>query len=126
MTTLLQTLANLSGEPHINLATGETAQPKTKRRKKTTSITLDAKRWFNRTCGSTYHSVTILVNGQSVHQVEFAYGYGQQYEWTARQWLAKNGYLKGIEENQSLWRYCDDHKIQLLNFVSDVARKKDL
>ncbi len=126
MTTRTQVLADLSGEPHINHTTGETAQPKTKRRKKTKTITLDAKRWFNKSCGNTYHSVNILVNGQQVHQVEFAYGYGQQYEWTARAWLAKNGYLKDIEDNESLWRYCDDHKIHLMQFVSDVGRKKDL
>jgi hypothetical protein len=98
----------------------------TKRRKKTTSITLYTKRWFNRSCGNTYHSVTIFVNGEQVHRVDFAYGYGQQYEWTAKSWLAKNGYLKTIQDNESLWRYCETHKIHYMTFVSDVGRKKDL
>lgn len=122
---MVQVLADLSGKAHTNLATGKVSKPRRKKTK-TKTITLDAKRWFSKSVGSTYHSVTILVNGKQVYRVDFAYGYGDQYQWTAAKHLASLGHLPGIRSPESLWRYCDRMKIHLMNFVSDVGRKKDL
>lgn len=122
---MVQVLADLSGQAHTNLATGKVSKPRRKKTK-TKTITLDAKRWFSKSVGSTYHSVTILVNGKQVDRVDFAYGYGDQYQWTAAKHLASLGHLPDIRSPESLWRYCDRMKIHLMNFVSDVGRKKDL
>ena len=101
------------------------------RKLKVRSITVFGRRWFERTNGNTYHSALILVNGEHVHKIEFAYGYSNQYEWNARQWLADNGYLPGIESidgrpGESLWRYCERLGISYVSEVVDVARKRDL
>jgi hypothetical protein len=95
------------------------------------SITIIARRWFHRGPGNTYHSAEILVNGACVHKIEFAYGYGEQYEWNAAMWLEENGYLPGREHyksggGESLWRYCEKHGITLAKSCADVQRKKDL
>lgn len=89
-------------------------------------ITLFARRWFRKSVGSTYHSVEIHVNGKLRHKIEYAYGYGNQYQYTACEWLWKNGYIPGVEKNESLWRYCERHGITLTEFCNDVSRKKDM
>lgn len=96
-----------------------------------TSITIIGRRWFNRGPGNTYHSAEILVDGQQVGRIDFAYGYGDQYAFNSRQWLAKNGFLPGIAEKdgtpvESLWRYCERHGINYSETVSDVKHKRDL
>lgn len=89
------------------------------------SIVLHGRRWFRRGPGNTYHSVEIIVDGETVHIVPYAYGYGQQYEHTARQWLKREGYLPGIGD-EVLWRYCDRVGCKYLSDVEDVRRRKDL
>jgi hypothetical protein len=96
------------------------------RRKKPKSINVFGRRWFQRTYGNTYHTVTIYVDGVCVNKCGEQYGYGEQYVWTAREWLAANDYLPGIESGQSLWRYCEENGISFAYDVTDVAREKDL
>lgn len=69
------------------------------------------KRWFQKTYGNTYHSVTILINNEVYYQ-GCSYGYGNQYIETAKQLLKAAGY--------------DLNKIEFENHVKDVNRKKDL
>jgi len=100
-------------------------------RKKVRSITVIGRRWFDKTYGNTYHSASIMVNGECVHKIPFSYGYENQYEWNARMWLAENGFLPGIESRdgapgESLWRYCERLGITYASEVVDVARKRDL
>lgn len=99
--------------------------------KKMSILMVLGRRWFCRGPGNTYHSSTIYVDGDCVHKVDFAYGYGQQYEESALQWLEKNGYLPGLEHHkngshESLWRYCERMGIKYSQDVTDVPRKKDL
>ena len=89
------------------------------------SIVLHGRRWFQRGSGNTYHSVEIIVDGETVHIVPYAYGYDQHYEQTARQWLKREGYLPGIGD-EVLWRYCNRVGCELLSDVEDVRRRKDL
>jgi len=56
------------------------------------SLHISARRWFQKTYGNTYHSVNIYIDGQMVHRVPFAYGYGEQWLQTAIDWLRLNGY----------------------------------
>lgn len=93
------------------------------------SIRINGRRWFRR--GNTYHSVEIIVDGETVHVVPYVYGYDNQYEQTARSWLKREGYLPGIEDvagrcSEPLWRYCQRVGCQYQSGVEDVRRKKDL
>ncbi len=101
------------------------------RKKKPRSITVHGRRWFNKGPGNTYHSARIYVDGHLVHTIEFAYGYGEQYLWNARNWLKHAGYLPGIEDHDNgggemLWRYCERIKCKFAYDCADVQRKKDL
>lgn len=103
----------------------------TRKKPKTKSIVIVGRRWFEKTNGNTYHSAELYVNGSLVHKIDYAYGYGSQFEWNARRWLDEQGYLPGIENRlgtpgESLWTYCDRHKIAYTCTVTDVARKRDL
>lgn len=98
---------------------------------KVSSITIIGRRWFRRGPGNTYHSAEIIVNGTCVHKIEFAYGYGNQYEWNAFGWLEENGYMPGREHGangsrEAGWRYCERHSIALSSSGTDVTRKRDL
>lgn len=94
------------------------------RRPKTISIF--ARRWFQKSAGNTYHSVTIYVDGEEVHYEPFEYGYGTQYQETAARWLYNNGYLPGLAKNETLWRYAQRKGIKFNEDVAEVSRKKDL
>lgn len=103
----------------------------TKRKRKPRVIHIHGRRWFERVNGNTYHTCAIFVDGDCVTKTPFAYGYGTQYEWTAREWLCENGYCHGIGQHENgsgepLWRYCERMGIKLVNEVDDVARRRDL
>ena len=94
-------------------------------------IHIHGRRWFERTNGNTYHTCDIWIDGEHVHKIPKQYGYGSQYEQSARDWLRDNGHLPGIEDQagtpgESLWRYCERHSIKLVNEVDDVSRRRDL
>ena len=88
------------------------------------SITIIGRRWFQRGPGNTYHSVEIIVNGKTVHNIDFAYGYGSMYAQNAGEWLEKNGYIDGYKFPLSI--YCRENGIDLIDRVVDVERKKVL
>ena len=101
------------------------------RKRKPRVIHIHGRRWFERTNGNIYHTVEIWIDGEHIHKCEFEYGYESQYEWTAREWLAKNGYLPGIKDRESgggepLWNYCRGRGISFVNEVDDVPRRRDL
>ena len=96
-----------------------------------TSITVIGRRWFDRINGNTYFTAVILVNGAFVHKIEYRYGYGNQYEWDAADWLETNGYLIGRKHSsngsvEALSFYCHDRNITLYTDAVKVGRKKDL
>ena len=100
-------------------------------KRKMSVLVLIGRRWFGKTHGNTYHSVEIIVDGNCIHKIDYAYGYGQQYEDSAKNWLDANGYLPGIHKKhgtpgESLWRYCERIGIVYTRSASDVQRKKDL
>jgi hypothetical protein len=55
------------------------------------SVFIEARLWFDKTYGNTYHSVRLEANGLSIGQVPMTYGYGAQYEQTALEYLKKIG-----------------------------------
>jgi len=98
-------------------------------------IIINAKRWFARTYGNTYHSVSVIADGKLIGSVPFAYGYGEQYLQTAHTILMNAGiyartgehYKNGADKD-----YCDflddmrNNREKFYVTVSDVRRKKDL
>ena len=88
------------------------------------SIAIFGRRWFQKTCGNTYHSVQIFVNTMEI-KLPYQYGYGEQYYWTAINYLVKNGYIIQ-ENNESVREWAIRNKVNLVSAVVDVARKKDL
>jgi hypothetical protein len=55
------------------------------------SVFIEARLWFDKTYGNTYHSVRVEANGLSVGQVGLTYGYGEQYLQTALDYLKRIG-----------------------------------
>jgi hypothetical protein len=96
------------------------------------SVTIIGRRWFEKTNGNTYHTATIYIDGEMVHKLPFQYGYGNQFEWNAVQWLDENGYMPEREHHKNGsaepgWAYFrDKHGLTYHVETIDVQRKKDL
>lgn len=93
------------------------------------TITIIGRRWFQKTYGNTYHSAEILVNGKNVGRIDYAYGYGNQYLYSAFYWLEKEGYLtleRGNGGHEAPWRWAERNGVELAYSATDVGRKKDL
>lgn len=54
-------------------------------------IIIDAKRWFDKVNGNTYHSVRVYQDAKLLGENKFQYGYGESYLQTAHEILAQNG-----------------------------------
>ena len=81
------------------------------------TITVIARKWFNKSQGNTYHSVEVYLDGYLLGSSGVVYGYGSQWKETAKDILAVNdikpyGYLY-VGYN-------------LVESCSNVATKKDL
>jgi hypothetical protein len=98
------------------------------------SITVIAKKWFDKVNGNTYHSCVVLVNGFEVGYNPFEYGYGEQYRQTALELLQKAGYFNTGEsypngyskDAENFGLFCRDHYDTVRFYVTDVSRRKDL
>jgi hypothetical protein len=94
------------------------------------SLVIIGRRWFQKTFGNTYHTATIIVDGKCVCHLDRHYGYGNQYEQTAQEWLQANGYIKPKKYShggsEPLWQYCKRKGISLHSEAIDVGRKQDL
>lgn len=91
-----------------------------------------ARRWFQRSYGNTYFSVTVDVEIDNklveIVNVPFHYGYGDHYDTVALEEFKKVVDLEGKDfiKGSYLSRFCNDNSITVYNAVSDVKRKKDL
>lgn len=95
-----------------------------------TSLVIIGRRWYQKSQGNTYHSVTIIINGKFIHKIGRTYGYGNQYKQTAEDWLIANGHIfprkyrnGGVEP---LWQYCERNGVNYYHEVCDVRCKSDL
>ena len=96
--------------------------------KKFRLIIIDARRWFDRINGNTYHSVTVTVKHARKDDVvltrDYEYGYGEQYLQTAHELLSKEGYF-----GPEYWDFRDAMRNDRKKFYvtcTDVQRKKEL
>ena len=96
------------------------------------TITIEAKRWFQRTYGNTYHSCRVFHGGELVGAKSFCHGYGDHYLNTAAQILCDAGLLMPMESDHSagkedaLRQDMREHRNRYVVCVADVAREKDL
>jgi len=90
----------------------------------TKSIVIMGRRWFQKSYGNTYHTVSVVVNGEPVFDSGECYGYGDHYVQTAGEWLERNGIIG--ENHRPLSLYCRERGIDYVCNVSDVARERDL
>ena len=91
--------------------------------KKIKTLVIRGRRWFQKSYGNTYHTVSIVVNGH-ILKSSIKYGYGNQYLVTAIDLIRENGY--DISENdfealRMLKSFCKNEYE-----VVDVKRKREL
>lgn len=96
--------------------------------KKFKLIIIDARRWFDRTYGNTYHSVTVTVKHARKEDLvlcrDYEYGYGDQYLQKAHELLHQAGYF-----GPDYWGFRDAMRNDWKKFHAtcvDVRRKKEL
>jgi hypothetical protein len=80
-----------------------------------------ARRWFQKTRGNTYHSVSIIENGHEFARAGCSYGYGDHWMQTALILLSRNTVT--LEDAPLL---SDRQPFTIEYQVIDVQRKKDL
>lgn len=93
------------------------------------SIIIHGRRWFQRSNGNTYHTTQIFLNGKLIGSTPIRYGYGDQYLYTAFEWLGESVFIQlntldGPTEPP--WAYCKRVGCHLEYFATDVGRKADL
>lgn len=84
------------------------------------TLKITGKRWFQKSYGNTYHTVTVLVNGEELKS-GITYGYGNHYLTTAAELLKANSYNIPSDNGKAfamMTKY--EHT------ATDVKRKKDL
>ena len=94
----------------------------------TKSIEIHGLRWFQKSYGNTYHTVAVVIDGETVYTSERTYGYGSSYQQTAMAWLIENGYVDASEKHWC-WQFVESLKasgIVVIDCVNDVPRQKDL
>ena len=94
-------------------------------KKQIKNIHIEARRWFQKSYGNTYHSVRVYVNDEILEN-GFQYGYGDQFFQTAGELLLNAGYE--IPDNNTYWLNSLTLRETLHGTYSvmDVNRKKDL
>ncbi len=86
------------------------------------SLHIEARRWFQRSYGNTYHTVRIWRGEREGVTLPMAYGYGEQWLQTALDWLALHGEAEP-------GRYGTLYLREALGgtySVTDVPRQRDL
>jgi len=87
-------------------------------------IEIWGKRWFQKSYGNTYHTVSVYINDKLVYESPITYGYGDSYcHNTARHWLVEKGLLPADEP---VWYLRDHNKVALTYHATDVRRQRDL
>ena len=94
------------------------------------SIHISGRRWFQRTCGNTYNSVTIYKDGKQVAYLPRSYGYGDHYIDRAQEWLGANGYPQFAEKSANgTCKHGGTASLREAGIsyeVADVSRQRDL
>jgi len=91
------------------------------------SIVVIGRRWFDSN-GNTYHTSTIIINGEIAHKTPREYGYGDQYAYTACEWMLENGIIpKPAHKGEVHFHYIREFlKIPYTYIGIDVPTKSSL
>jgi len=89
-----------------------------------TSITINAKEWFDKANGNSYFAGIIQVD-EKEYLMPFQYGYGIQFEQEAKNLLTEFNVIS-CEYGQSLRRYCLDNDIEYGAFINTECKKREL
>ena len=82
---------------------------------------ISGRRWFQKSYGNTYHSVTLYQDGKPVARLGPHYGYGDHYLQTAVEWLREHGHPNAEYGTRYL-----RETLGASYDVADVARERDL
>jgi hypothetical protein len=93
-----------------------------------TNYRVEARRWFQKTYGNTYHSVRIFdEDGNLIACERFTYGYDDQYLQTAYELLKSKGVeFATIKDMNDFLKWSNRQSEGISAFVVDVKRKRDL
>jgi len=115
-------------------------------------VTIEGKRWFEKTNGNTYHSVSVYINNELIGRVPLTYGYGEQYIQSAFELLSEFGMFpyektkelvtvragtpmeyqapkESLNKNEAWHKFCQDmmdNRQKYHVICVNVPRKKDL
>jgi hypothetical protein len=85
------------------------------------SLFIEARLWFDKTNGNTYHAVRIEANGRVIRHIPITYGYENAYQYTALKWLQDWGLVsEDVKSIYELRQYAD------IYFVSYYTKKSEL
>ena len=77
------------------------------------TIDVNCLEWFDKINGNSYFAGRVTINyglkTELTFKIPFQYGYGDHYEYIARDILIKNGYK--LDKNTRLSRYCRENDI---------------
>lgn len=99
------------------------------------TIDVNVKDWFDKINGNSYFAGTICLNygmkTQKNINIPFQYGYGNHYETEAMNVLIQNKLIKDAESfssggYESLWKYCENHKIIYRHSKTENCLKREL
>jgi len=94
------------------------------------SINIQAREWFDKANGNSYFSATIEMDGETVGELPFQYGYGDHYIDMANAYLDENRLIDNPRHDngsrESLWRYCEDNNIVLYTNKAENCLKREL
>lgn len=97
----------------------ETTTPKLNKNIK--SLFIEARLWFDKTGGNTYHAVRIEANGQTIGYIPMTYGYENHYQQTALEWLKSYGLVS--KETKHVWEL---RELAHVYWVSYYTLKREL
>jgi hypothetical protein len=89
------------------------------------SMLIEAREWFDKYNGQTYHSTRIWIDGEVACQTGLAYGGHNQYETTAVEQLVMLGLLPAEAKSRALWLIAKTHNITIYSTRSE-SLKRDL
>ena len=91
----------------------------------TISIQVQANRWFQQSCGNTYHKV--YVTGSVFLESGIEYGYGDGWTMTLCDLLSDNGIIPKREGNRAPLRWIKENGVNIeCESVNDVKGERDL
>lgn len=100
------------------------------------SVSIEGRRWFQKSYGNTYHSVKVNVTLEdgSVESFDSGmhYGYGEGYDQTALEMMEGKyniivpRYENGMRHYGYLSRWARENNVPCSVYVQDVKRERDL